>query len=82
MKTVQTTYDIVLRGHLDPPLLALVAEYDLGDLPAQVMLQGLPADRATLDGLLARAHALGVTIVQVRRVPPRPDNRGPDKRGH
>jgi hypothetical protein len=68
MAILQTTYDIVLRGQLDPSLLALVAEYDLGDLPAQVVLQGLPVDPTTLDALLLRAHALGLTVVQVRPV--------------
>lgn len=68
MKTRPSAFDIVFRGHLDPPLLALIAEYDLGDLPAQVTLRGLAIDPATLEALLERAHALGVDVVQLRHV--------------
>ena len=67
MQTASTTYDIYLDGHLDPALLALVAEYDLGDLPARVALLGLPADVAVLKELVGRAQALGVTVVQIRQ---------------
>ncbi len=68
MKAVQPTYDIMFRGRLDPPLLALIAEYDLGDLPAAVALHGLVVDQGTLDALLDRAHALGVTVTRLWRV--------------
>jgi len=68
VKTIDTAYEIVLRGQLDPPMLALIAEYDLGDTPAQVILPGLVVDRATLDTFLDRAHALGVVVTRIRPV--------------
>jgi hypothetical protein len=68
VKTIDTAYEIVLRGQLDPPMLALIAEYDLGDTPAQVILPGLVLDRETLDTFLDRAHALGVTVTRIRPV--------------
>jgi len=68
VKTLETTYEIVLRGQLDPPMLALIAEYDLGDTPAQVVLGALMIDRLTLDTFLDRAHALGVVVTRVRPV--------------
>ena len=67
MKTIDTAYEIVLRGQLDPPMLALIAEYDLGDTPAQVILHGLVVDRETLDTFLGRAHALGVAVTRIRQ---------------
>jgi hypothetical protein len=60
-------YEITLHGYLDPPMLALIAEYDLSDVPAQVVLRGLVVDQDTLDRFLDRAHALGVDVLQVRR---------------
>ena len=78
VKTIDTAYEIVLRGRLDPPMLALIAEYDLGDTPAQVVLQGTVVDRETLDAFLDRAHALGVAVTRVRPVPDRVgDDAGP-----
>jgi hypothetical protein len=68
VKTLDTAYEIVLRGQLDPPMLALIAEYDLGDTPAQVVLHGLVVDRETLDAFLDRAHALGVVVTRIRPV--------------
>jgi hypothetical protein len=64
------TFDLVLRGRLDQPLLALVAEYGLATLPAQVIVRGLPGNLSTLDALLLRAQALGVNVVRVRRGDP------------
>src|SRR5689334_21805241 len=68
VKTLETTYEIILRGQLDPPMLALIAEYDLGDTPAQVVLRALALDRGTLDTFLDRAHALGIAVTRIRAV--------------
>jgi hypothetical protein len=68
MRAVRTTYDVVLSGVLDQSMLALIAEYDLGDVPVQVVLRGLVVDQATFDSLLDRAHVLGVVITRARRV--------------
>jgi|SRR4051812_34659796 hypothetical protein len=68
VKTLETAYEIVLHGQLDPPMLALIAEYDLGDTPAQVILHGLVVDRETLATFLDRAHALGVVVNRIRPV--------------
>jgi DNA-nicking Smr family endonuclease len=67
MGTPMTTYDIYLDGRLDSALLALVAEYDLHDLSANVALHGLTADAALLHELLDRARILGVNVVRIRR---------------
>jgi hypothetical protein len=61
------TYDIILRGPLGAQILALVDEYDLDDVPAQVVLCGLSADLATLEAIVDRANALGVAVVRVRQ---------------
>jgi hypothetical protein len=61
------TYDIIFRGPLGAQMQALVDEYDLDDVPAQVVLCGLSADLATLEAILDRAYALGVAVVRVRQ---------------
>ena len=65
---VQTMYEIRVAG--------TVPEEDLRDMgavtiaPAQVstVLYGLP-DEAALYGLLSRLRALGIEVIEVRRVP-------------
>jgi uncharacterized protein (UPF0218 family) len=65
---VQTMYEIRVAG--------AVPEEDLRDMgavtvaPAQVstVLYGLP-DEAALYGLLSRLRALGIEVIEVRRVP-------------
>ena len=65
---VQTMYEIRVAG--------TVPEDDLRDMgavtiaPAQVstVLYGLP-DEAALYGLLSRLRALGIEVIEVRRVP-------------
>ena len=61
-----TTYDLILRGRVGRPMRVLIDEYDLDDVPAQVVLRGVTADVATLEAIVDRAHALGVTVVRVR----------------
>jgi hypothetical protein len=65
-------YEIRLRGRLTKSLaaefeqLSLVAEVE----PVETVLHGPVADQAALHGLLRRIEALGLELVEVRRVPP------------
>lgn len=66
---VQTTYEVWVAG--------VVPEQDLQDLGAvtvateraSTVLYGDIADEAALFGLLARLRALGLEVIEVRRVP-------------
>jgi hypothetical protein len=63
-------YQIRVRGRLGQMIRsafpALRARADGGD----TMLTGVLADQAALYGLLAEAEALGLELIEVRRLPP------------
>lgn len=76
-------YQIRVDGHLGPTLLtafpALVPEQQ----GAETVLTGLLPDAAALFGVLSGIEALGLDLLEVRRVRPRPcqdlsDRSGPD----
>jgi hypothetical protein len=63
-------YRICVRGHLGETMCsafpALQAETSGGD----TVLAGPLADRAALHGVLAEIEALGLELLEVRRLPP------------
>jgi hypothetical protein len=63
-------YQVRIRGRLGPAVCsafpALRARADGGD----TVLTGVLADRAALYGVLAEVEALGLELVEVRRIPP------------
>jgi hypothetical protein len=62
-------YQIRVRGRLDPMIRsafpALRAQMDGGD----TVLTGMLADQAAVYGVLAEAEALGLELIEVRRLP-------------
>ncbi|MCC6981647.1 MAG: hypothetical protein IT535_00100 [Bauldia sp.] len=64
------TYDVRLRGHLDPPwaerlgVPGLIHEAD-----GITLLRGVAADQAVIHGLLQRVRDLGVPLISVIYVP-------------
>ena len=69
----QQRYQIRVRGRLGQTIRsafpALRARADGGD----TVLTGVLADQAALYGVLAEAEALGLELIEVRRLPPRDD---------
>jgi hypothetical protein len=59
---VMNRYTIHLRGPMDQRVLALLAEYDLDDVPTEVVLHGLAVDEAVLAALRQRALELGLYL--------------------
>jgi hypothetical protein len=63
------SYEIRVRGHLGKTMLgafpALHAETEDGD----TLLRGAIADQAALHGVLAQVEALGLELLEVRRLP-------------
>ena len=70
-------YQIRVRGRLGQTIRSafpdLRARADGGD----TVLTGVLADQAALYGVLAEAEALGLELIEVRRLPPRDEPRAP-----
>lgn len=62
-------YAIRIRGHLGPTMLSafpdLRSEIDGQD----TVLSGIVPDQAALHGVLSKIEAMGLELVEVRRVP-------------
>jgi hypothetical protein len=61
-------YEIRVRGRLGEPLLATFEGFDSEVEPAETILRGAIEDQAALHGLLEQIQALGLELVEVRRV--------------
>jgi hypothetical protein len=66
----QYRYAIRLRGRLTPTLLAEFERLHLSTAvaPVETVLEGPVDDDAALHGILRRIEALGLELVEVRRV--------------
>lgn len=68
------SYEIRVRGSLGPTVRrafpALHAETRDGD----TLLRGAVADQAALHGVLAQVEALGLELLELRRLPPQAQN--------
>jgi monoterpene epsilon-lactone hydrolase len=65
-------YQIRVRGHLGPTLLAAFPALVPRHQGAETVLTGLLPDTAALYGVLAEIEALGLDLLEVRKVPPGP----------
>jgi hypothetical protein len=72
------SYEIRIKGRLSDSLLAvfegLTASVEPVE-PVETVLHGPVQDQAELYGLLDRIQALGLELVEVRRLPDLPDER-------
>ncbi|HEY9378373.1 MAG TPA: hypothetical protein VIQ02_14925 [Jiangellaceae bacterium] len=62
-------YEIHVRGQIPSDALAEFEGMSAYIEPAETVISGIVEDQAALHGLLARVHALGLELVEVRRVP-------------
>lgn len=67
MKTA--AYEIRIKGGLSEQLLAAFEGMDSTVCSAETVLRGPPLDQAALHGLLDRVQALGLELIEVRRLP-------------
>jgi hypothetical protein len=65
-------YRICVRGHLSETILAAFPDLQARTRGDGTVLTGLLADQAALYGVLAEIEALGLELIEVRRLPPRP----------
>jgi hypothetical protein len=71
-----TRYELRILGRLSPDVRADFAGFDVSEAPVETVLLGDVVDRAHLQGVLARLHAFGLRVLELRPLPEVPD--GPD----
>jgi hypothetical protein len=65
-------YDIRVRGHLGPNLRHAFSDLLAERCGDDTILRGPLRDQSALHGLLAQIEALGLELLEVRRLPDRP----------
>ncbi len=65
------SYEIRIKGRLSDSLIAAFEGLDATVEPVETVLHGPVADQAALYGLLDRIQALGLELIEVRRLPDR-----------
>jgi hypothetical protein len=66
----EATYEIRVRGRVSSAALERLEGLEGGPGAVETVLHGPVRDQAELHGLLARIKALGLELVEVRRLPP------------
>ena len=66
----ETRYEIRIRGRVSPAVLDTFDGLEKEDERVETILHGPVRDQAELHGLLHRLQALGLELVEVRRLPP------------
>ena len=62
-------YEIRVRGRLSPALLTRFEGLDATVEPVETLLHGPVADQAALHGMIHLINALGLELLEVRRLP-------------
>jgi hypothetical protein len=65
----QTSYEIRVRGHLGATMLRAFPALRAETQGQDTLLRGAVADQAALHGVLAQIEALGLELLEVRRLP-------------
>ena len=71
------SYEIRVRGRLSDSLVAAFEGMRASVEPVETVLHGPVEDQAALYGLLDRIQALGLELIEVRRLPAPPADPGP-----
>jgi hypothetical protein len=66
-------YQIRIRGHLGTTTLRAFPTFHAGTQGQDTLLRGAVADQAALHGVLAQIEALGLELLELRRMPGEPD---------
>jgi hypothetical protein len=69
---VERCYEIHVRGEIPSEALSEFEGMTTFTEPAATVLSGIVEDQAALQGVLNRIHALGLELVEVRRLPDTP----------
>jgi hypothetical protein len=63
-----TCYEFRVRGHLGATTLRAFPELHAGTQGQDTLLRGAVADQAALHGVLAQVEALGLELLELRRI--------------
>jgi hypothetical protein len=74
-------YEIHIKGRVSEQLLSVFEGMEASEQSVETVLRGPVADQAALHGLLDRVQALGLELIEVRRVSDRPSGRPSDLPG-
>jgi hypothetical protein len=66
------SYEIRVRGHLGKTMLRAFPTLRAETRDRDTLLYGAVADQAALHGVLAQVEALGLELLELRRLPPGP----------
>jgi hypothetical protein len=64
------SYEIRVRGHLGATMLRAFPDLQAETQGRDTLLRGAVADRAALHGVLAQIEALGLDLIELRRLLP------------
>jgi hypothetical protein len=70
-RVAEVTYQIRIRGRISSVLLDSFQDMKSTVAPVETVLHGPVRDQAELHGLIDRIQALGLELVEVRRLPDR-----------
>ena len=69
----EASYEIRVRGRLSDSLMAAFEGMRASVEPVETVIHGPVQDQAALYGLLDRIQALGLELIEVRRLPDAPE---------
>jgi hypothetical protein len=69
MPASDPSYEIRVRGRVSPALLESFDKMQSEVEPVETVLHGPVRDQAELHGLIDRIQALGLELIEVRRLP-------------
>jgi hypothetical protein len=65
-----SSYEIRIRGRVTKAFQAAFDDLTVTVNPAETVVRGTAIDQAALYGILERIQALGLELIEVRRLPP------------
>jgi hypothetical protein len=65
----EASYELRIRGRVTEPLLSSFERMSSSLEPVETVLHGPVRDQAELHGLIDRIQALGLELIEVRRLP-------------
>lgn len=67
------SYELRILGRLSPDVRADFEGFEVSEAPVETVLLGHVVDTAHLQGVLARLHAFGLEVLELRSLPELPE---------